>query len=508
MNNPYNEVTPIKMGSGTRKSPHHLQSEQTTPLNESINDNTHEVTNTNNLDKTNNWPQSLQNFLNSSFLRAGSLDNEKKVTFNQQLQVLIQKALASDSIWTNDWEAQKLPILDKDCESLELDCVRRKSRKTKNSSVSIFMPSQKRKKKNISEEPSRKMQNTTNVQSPSLPPKPVVASVQSNYDSQERKNQRLARFNSAQQSEQSLSFDSAHQRSNNGTFVGYCQDIEKQYLRLTSEPDPLKVRPQHVLEKSVRYVLNKYNNEKGFDYSYFNNQFKSIRQDLTVQHIKNDFAVSVYETHARVAILNNDLGEFNQCQSQLMYLYHLKRLSTNDIPQSFYARENEFTCYRTVYLLITNNQSDICKLRLELVGGAKKHDDIFFKCLEKILQLQAFKITGDYYNFFNTVNDIKQEPSLKLVYHLIDTFMLEKERLKALNTIAGSYRKIPLLHLKSQLRFTEEGGHNSFKEFFDKYKLFDYITDDSDFNCLASRSSIHRMVFDNKFRKVDIKGQI
>lgn len=57
-------------------------------------------------------------------------------------------------------------------------------------------------------------------------------------------------------------------------------------------PHPSTVRPQPVLERALEHVLGRY--VQGADYKAFvNDQFKSIRQDLVVQCIRNEFAVSV-----------------------------------------------------------------------------------------------------------------------------------------------------------------------------------------------------------------------
>lgn len=82
------------------------------------------------------------------------------------------------------------------------------------------------------------------------------------------------------------------------------------------------------------------------NYGYICDQFKSMRQDLTVQRIKNEFTVKVYEIHARIALENGDLGEYNQCQSQLRGLYEL----------GLKGSVMEFLAYRILYLLHTCNR--------------------------------------------------------------------------------------------------------------------------------------------------------
>jgi SAC3 family protein LENG8/THP3 len=47
---------------------------------------------------------------------------------------------------------------------------------------------------------------------------------------------------------------------------------------------------------------------------------QAMRQDLTVQHLRNELAVRIYQAHARAALEYGDSAEYNQCQTQLNVL--------------------------------------------------------------------------------------------------------------------------------------------------------------------------------------------
>eukprot|EP00049_Salpingoeca_infusionum_P000208 m.38118 g.38118 ORF g.38118 m.38118 type:complete len:664 (+) comp10158_c1_seq1:161-2152(+) len=106
---------------------------------------------------------------------------------------------------------------------------------------------------------------------------------------------------------------------NTEPIVGTCMDLEKDHFRLTSEVDAATVRPEVILHKALKHVLRK--RKEGCSYKWVCSQLKAIRQDLTIQHIKNSFTVKAYETHARIALEEGDFLEFNQCALRLASFY-------------------------------------------------------------------------------------------------------------------------------------------------------------------------------------------
>lgn len=65
------------------------------------------------------------------------------------------------------------------------------------------------------------------------------------------------------------------------TIKGTSTIVEKHYYRLTSAPDPADVRPEPVLKQALKLLKSKWEN-KTETYLYMDDQFRSLRQDLTV----------------------------------------------------------------------------------------------------------------------------------------------------------------------------------------------------------------------------------
>ncbi|KAL8732058.1 MAG: hypothetical protein Q9166_003011 [cf. Caloplaca sp. 2 TL-2023] len=219
-----------------------------------------------------------------------------------------------------------------------------------------------------------------------------------------------------------------------GPIVGRCQDLEKKYFRLTSAPNPDTVRPLHVLEKTLDHLKKKWRREKR--YPYICDQFKSLRQDLTVQRIKTSFTVDAYEIHARIALEEGDLSEYNQCQTQLRALY----------VQNLGGHPFEFLAYRILYFLHTSNRTDMNDVLADLTPTEKQHPAV-----KHALDTRSALALGNYHRFFqlyiNTPN---------MGAYLMDMFVT-RERLSALSAACKVYKPdVPLRFVTEELGFDSD----------------------------------------------------
>ncbi|ORE09820.1 hypothetical protein BCV72DRAFT_247976 [Rhizopus microsporus var. microsporus] len=266
------------------------------------------------------------------------------------------------------------------------------------------------------------------------------------------------------------------------TIIGTSTKLEKQYLRLTSAPDPSTVRPLHILKQTLQLLRDKWKSEQ--NYTYICDQFKSMRQDLTVQRIKDEFTVQVYEIHARIALEKGDLGEYNQCQTQLRGLYASK------IP----GNVMEFTAYRILYFLHTQNWADVNSAMSELTGEQKENEFI-----QHALQVRSSLATSNYHRFFYLY---KTAPNMG--GYLMDQFV-ERERVQSLLILCKAYRPdLSLDFIQNELAF--ESREELIKFLKEQNALF-LKANNSDFlDVKSALGSLTESV--KKYKKIDIKGQV
>ncbi|KAF1834068.1 hypothetical protein BDW02DRAFT_353953 [Decorospora gaudefroyi] len=270
-----------------------------------------------------------------------------------------------------------------------------------------------------------------------------------------------------------------------GPVVGTNQSLEKSYFRLTAPPKAETVRPLHILKKTLVRLAEKWKAEK--NYNYICNQFKSLRQDLTVQHIKNAFTVKVYETHARISLEKGDLGEYNQCQTQLKALY----------AQNLGGNPAEFKAYRILYFVYTCNKTDMNDMLAELTLADKSHEVI-----KHALDVRSSLALGNYHKFFRLYLEAQNMGA-----YLMDMF-IERERLNALANISRGYLVVSLRFLTDELGFDND---ETCREFIESHGGQNIVEDKGDHQYrvkVREAASQFDSLRAAAFSKVDIKGQI
>lgn len=395
------------------------------------------------------WPESLKAYVSRAF---SSCEDQNRDAVERELHSIVNSAITGGTMWKIDWETKKLPNA----------CLKAKMKRKREVAA---------KEKSIEERTS------------------LIHIDDSPNGEQAKRDKRLKRFqeefsraSTPTKTEPVVSVCNDVIDWDHHTIIGTCSNLEKQYLRLTSAPDSTTVRPLHILKKTLELLLTKWESER--NYTYICDQFKSMRQDLTVQRIKNEFTVKVYETHAKIAIQKADLGEYNQCQAQLKLLYEY------NLP----GEVMEFTAYRILYLLHTRNRSEINATMRELGKEQKEHPYV-----QHALAVRSALANGDYHSFFKLY---RQAPLLGS--HLIDCF-LDRERVAAMMIICKGYKvALEVSFIAAELSFVEQ---TDCYKFLDQYNTI--YQDPKTRQLIDCKASLPAWTDAMKsFEKVDIKGQL
>ncbi|KAI9591048.1 SAC3/GANP/Nin1/mts3/eIF-3 p25 family-domain-containing protein [Syncephalis fuscata] len=269
------------------------------------------------------------------------------------------------------------------------------------------------------------------------------------------------------------------------TIVGTSQKLEKRYLRLTSVSKSSGSNygtSMPVLEKSLAFIRQKW--EEKASYAYLCDQLKAVRQDLTVQRIKNEFTVSVYQVHARLALEHGDLGEYNQCQTQLRQLYEYQIV----------GNEMEFVAYRILYMLHTRNSADIIAT-LATLSAKQKADP----AVRHALDVRSAISMSNYHRLFRLYAEAPNHGR-----YLMDQFV-GRERLNALTIICRAYLPhIDVLYVQKELGFSKLEDFTTFLCKHDLQSCLDIPNHRLD----TRKASVEVAICMKKFEKIDIKGQV
>lgn len=367
------------------------------------------------------WPDSVRSYVQRSFESKNMLPDVTRDEMEAKLKETISHAKETGIMYTTNWDAMPLPqhLIKAQRVAQVMAPVWSSPAATAATAASLSgqspaaaaqpttttTGSKKRKSGDFGDEPSpwRSTKNLSLSDRISHPPQ-----AESKSQKQKQAEKRQKRF----ENEYRSAYRSPSPPPSTGPIVGTCTKLEKGYLRLTSAPKPSMVRPEHILHQTLDLLKKKWRQES--NYNYICDQFKSLRQDLTVQRIRNEFTVSVYEIHARIALEKGDLGEYNQCQTQLRALYALG-LKGNAV---------EFKAYRILYFIHTANRTALNDAIADLTTADKEE-----RAIKHALEVRSALALGNHHRFFQLYLDV---PNMGA--YLIDMFV-KRERLAALATM-------------------------------------------------------------------------
>ncbi|KAI4866232.1 SAC3/GANP/Nin1/mts3/eIF-3 p25 family-domain-containing protein [Hypoxylon rubiginosum] len=436
------------------------------------------------------WPDSVRRYVQRSFQSSNLDPSVSRAEMEAKLKETIRNSQETGTMYTTDWDSMLLPqaIVKNERQQALMQAMASPpiTRAPPMSNVATANP-KKRKSSDLSEPV--QVNDTTapwriakgNSLGDRITKPSMDGPLQGKSKSQKNAEKRQRRGDGGYQS----TYRSPSPEPRKGPIVGLNQSLLKKYFRLTSEPKAKDVRPLHILVQTLELLKKKWRQEA--NYNFICDQFKSMRQDLTVQHIRNDFTVSVYEIHARIALEMGDLGEYNQCQTQLRALYKAGHKG-NPI---------EFKAYRILYFIYSANHIVLNDAIADLTTAEKEERPI-----KHALNVRSALALGNHHKFFQLYLDV---PNMGA--YLMDKFV-ERERLAALAVICKSFR--PSLKLR---QITEELGFESDAEaaqFIIDHKGDELLKEDKDHIVFVTSKA--GPLFENAragaFKRIDLQGQI
>ncbi|KAF9447521.1 hypothetical protein P691DRAFT_820958 [Macrolepiota fuliginosa MF-IS2] len=442
------------------------------------------------------WPPQLKEWVAKCL---GQMTDANRQEAQTELRQVIADAFAAHSLWTTDWAGVQLKSLAPK-PPLNFSNLKRKS-------ASENPPPLSKKAKKAALKQAQHAQVSTGSHSSSIV----------DFNDQVALNRRAERFQREHELERmkhlrvaknrfpsnGLGNGYSYENSNGGvvdepeadpnvidwdkhTIVGTSQEIFKEYLRLTSEPKPETIRPYAILQVTLGELKKRWREKT--PYHWICSQFKSLRQDLTVQRIKNEFTAQVYEIHARMALETSDMVEYNQCQATLKTLYDL------GIP----GKVEEFTAYQILMLLHGRNRSEL-NLYVGQLTPKQKADE----AVQHALAVQRAIALGNYHSLFELY---LSAPNMGA--YIMDHF-IDRERIRGLITISRAYRTIPLTFIHNELAFDSlEIARTFLADHSCAFFLDANVADNQ--KTIDCKPAIPRLmeVYEKKYRKVGIRGAI
>lgn len=245
--------------------------------------------------------QALKDWIKRALQKYDAHDSDR---LREVMKRILEEKRVQGMLYTHDWDREPLPVLP------PVPLPAPPAQQTATAQIS--------RRDSPMREPSRKSGHSRQPdRGPSLSESSIGVSKRKKKMTRQIRD-RTSRF--AQPSEGPLPSSSEPVWNPNIIIQGTCQNIEKSFLRLNGVPKPEEVRPEPVLVKALDRIINMIaGGEK--DFMYIWSQLKAIRQDLTVQHIRNETTVRTEEVFARAALEHSDQQEFRKCVSTLQAMY-------------------------------------------------------------------------------------------------------------------------------------------------------------------------------------------